>query len=119
MIQGDDSNLPFFFYQERPPPVPPSRSYTVTGNSKLSYPQIRLMKMNFPEDAQVGGQASEQLRKGEAVSVVGASERRGHLIVDHGGRQWTVPFQFMELVKSTDCMAPVAGGATSLASVDI
>lgn len=77
--------------------------------------------MNFPEDAQVGGQASEQLRKGEAVSVVGASERRGHLIVDHGGRQWTVPFQFMELVKSTDCITAtnVAGGATSLASVDI
>lgn len=106
--------------QERPPPVPPSRSYTVTGNSKLSYPQIRLMKMNFPEDAAVGGQASEQLRKGEAVSVVGASERRGHLIVDHGGRQWTVPFQFMELVKgSGDCAALGGGGATSLASVDI
>lgn len=82
-----------------------------------------MMKMNFPEDAQVGGQASEQLRKGEAVSVVGASERRGHLIVDHGGRQWNVPFQFMELVKSStpggDCVAAVVAGTTSLASVDI
>lgn len=81
-----------------------------------------MMKMNFPEDAQVGGQASEQLRKGEAVSVVGASERRGHLIVDHGGRQWTVPFQFMELVKSNapgDCVAAGVAGANSLGSVDI
>lgn len=34
--------------QERPPPVPPSRSYTVTGNTKLGYPQTRIMKMPFP-----------------------------------------------------------------------
>ncbi|KAG5334152.1 MYO7A protein, partial [Acromyrmex heyeri] len=33
---------------ERPPPVPPSRSYTVTGNTKLGYPQTRIMKMPFP-----------------------------------------------------------------------
>lgn len=33
---------------ERPPPVPPSRPYTVTGNSKLGYPQTRVMKMSFP-----------------------------------------------------------------------
>lgn len=82
------------------------------------------MKMNFPEDAAVGGLASEQLRKGEAVSVVGASERRGHLFVEHAGRQWTVPFQFMELVKSSttsssDCLTTNVVGATSLASVDI
>lgn len=35
-------------FQERPPPVPPSRSYTVTGNTKLGYPQTRIMKMPFP-----------------------------------------------------------------------
>lgn len=33
---------------ERPPPLPPSRSYTVTGNSKLGYPQTRIMKSTFP-----------------------------------------------------------------------
>lgn len=83
------------------------------------------MKMNFPEDAAIGGQpGGEQLRKGEAVSVVGASERRGHLIVDHGGRKWTVPFQFMELVKSstTECnnIPNAVATATSLATaVDI
>ena len=31
--------------QERPPPVPPSRSYTISGNQKLGYPQTRTMKM--------------------------------------------------------------------------
>lgn len=35
-------------FQERPPPLPPSRSYTVTGNTKLGYPQTRIMKMPFP-----------------------------------------------------------------------
>jgi dachs protein len=35
-------------FQERPPPVPPSRPYTVTGNTKLGYPQTRVMKMPFP-----------------------------------------------------------------------
>lgn len=86
-------------FQERPPPVPPSRPYTVTGNSKLGYPQSRVMKMNFPEDSATNP-PSEQLRKGETVTVVGASNRRGHLIVEHNNVSFHVPFQFMELVKS-------------------
>lgn len=85
-------------FQERPPPVPPSRSYTVTGNSKLGYPQTRIMKMNFPEDSQAG-HTGEQLRKGDSVIVVGASHRRGHLLVDSNGITLHVPFQFLELVK--------------------
>lgn len=85
--------------QERPPPVPPSRPYTVTGNSKLGYPQTRIMKMNFPEDC-AANPGTEQLRKGDAVTVVGASHRRGHLIVEHNSLSLHVPFQFMELVKN-------------------
>lgn len=38
----------FLLSQERPPPVPPSRSYTVAGNTKLGYPQTRVMKTPFP-----------------------------------------------------------------------
>lgn len=92
-------NIVFVLYlQERPPPVPPSRPYTVTGNSKLGYPQSRVMKMNFPEDS---ASNPEQLRKGETVTVVGASHRRGHLIVEHNNVSFHVPFQFMELVKNT------------------
>lgn len=84
--------------------MPPSRPYTVTGNSKLGYPQTRIMKMTFPEDVGANNQcetsSGEQLKKGEAVSVVGASHRRGHLIVEHSGVSFHVPFQFMELVKN-------------------
>ncbi|XP_058058958.1 unconventional myosin-Ia [Anopheles bellator] len=102
---------------ERPPPVPPSRSYTVTGNSKLGYPQTRLMKMNFPEDPAAVG-LGEQLRKGEAVTVTGASHRRGHLIVEHNGISLHVPFQYMELVKTvvpgtTPAAPPSSGGVAA------
>lgn len=87
------------YFQERPPPVPPSRSYTVTGNSKLGYPQTRIMKMNFPEFSALNP-PTKQLRKGETVTVVGASHRRGHLIVQHKNVTYHVPFQYMELVKT-------------------
>ncbi|XP_069688106.1 myosin-I heavy chain isoform X2 [Periplaneta americana] len=78
---------------ERPPPVPPSRPYTVTGNTKLGYPQTRVMKMPFPEDAS----GDVVLLKGETVLVVGASQRRGHLVVEHNNVSLHVPFQFLEL----------------------
>lgn len=78
---------------ERPPPVPPSRSYTVAGNTKLGYPQTRVMKMPFPEDAS----GEVVLLKGDTVLVVGASKRRGHLVVEHNNMSLHVPFQFLEL----------------------
>ncbi|KAH0946296.1 hypothetical protein HN011_002611 [Eciton burchellii] len=78
---------------ERPPPVPPSRSYTVTGNTKLGYPQTRIMKMPFPEE----GEGEVVLLKGEAVLVIGASPRRGHVLVEHNNTTLHVPYQFMEL----------------------
>ncbi|CAH1367105.1 unconventional myosin-Ia isoform X2 [Tenebrio molitor] len=84
---------------ERPPPVPPSRSYTVSGNTKLGYPQTRVMKMSYPEDCNGEGQV---LMKGETVLVVGASHRRGHLIVEHKHCTFHVPFQFLELKQSVN-----------------
>ncbi|XP_023247799.1 unconventional myosin-IXb-like [Copidosoma floridanum] len=78
---------------ERPPPLPPSRSYTVTGNTKLGYPQTRVMKKPFPEE----GEGEVVLLKGEAVLVIGASPRRGHLLVEHNNITLHVPYQFMEL----------------------
>lgn len=84
---------------ERPPPVPPSRSYTVAGNTKLGYPQTRVMKMSFPEDSSAEGPV---LVKGETVLVVGASSRRGHLVVEHKHCTFHVPFQFLELKQSVN-----------------
>ncbi|GFS87283.1 myosin-I heavy chain [Trichonephila clavipes] len=81
---------------ERPPPVPPSRSYTVTGNTKMGYPQARVMKMNYPED----NSGEVTLHKGETVMVVRASARRGHLVVEHKNHTIHVPYQFLELKPS-------------------
>lgn len=89
--------------KERPPPVPPSRPYTVAGSLKLGYPQTRMMKLNFPDLPE--GNCDHVLRKGDTVIVVGASPRRGHLIVEHNNTSLHVPFQYMELVKHT---APVS-----------
>lgn len=55
--------------------------------------------MSFPEFSALN-QPTEQLRKGEAVTVVGASHRRGHLTVEQKGVTFHVPFQYMELVKA-------------------
>lgn len=85
---------------ERPPPVPPSRSYTVTGNTKLGYPQTRVMKMSYPEEDGEG--TVPILLKGESVLVVGASHRRGHLIVEHKHCTLHVPFQYLELKQSVN-----------------
>ncbi|XP_034099919.1 unconventional myosin-Ia isoform X2 [Drosophila albomicans] len=133
---------------ERPPPVPPSRAYTITANSKkLGYPQSRIMKMNFPEDALAnpasalppaagagggagaagggGEQQQQQLKKGETVTVVGASSGRGHLIVEHKGQSYHVPFQYMELSSQAIASASVSGagsgsgGSASIPTVPI
>ncbi|ODM93383.1 hypothetical protein Ocin01_13302 [Orchesella cincta] len=49
---------------ERPPPLPPSRSYTVAGNTKLGYPQSRIMKMTFPDESTT---ADMRLMKGRKL----------------------------------------------------
>ena len=37
------------------------------------------------------------LRAGENVTVIGASTRRGHLVVERNNHTIHVPFQFLEL----------------------
>ncbi|XP_066293064.1 myosin-I heavy chain-like isoform X2 [Branchiostoma lanceolatum] len=76
-----------------PPPVPPSRGYTVNGNMKMSFPQMRVMKQGYPD----AGKSDRVLRKGDSVKVVGVSPRRGYLIVEHSNTKLHVPYQLMEL----------------------
>ena len=94
--------------QERPPPIPASRAYTVTGNRKVAYPQSRVMRTSFP------GKHSQHfsvlsltpnftsdeemiLQAGESVLVLGASTRRGHLVVERNNHTIHVPYQYLEL----------------------
>lgn len=75
------------------------------------------MKMNFPEDPPIVNpaeqQLQQQLKKGEAVSVVGASTCRGHLIVEHKGQSYHVPFQYMELLRPSMPAGNVVAGGVS------
>jgi len=43
------------------------------------------------------GNCDVTLMKGDTVVVVGTSNRRGHLVVEHCNRSLEVPFQFLEL----------------------
>jgi len=51
----------------------------------------------IPEDGSV---ENVVLLKGETVLVVGASPRRGHLLVEHSNCTLHVPFQYLELKPS-------------------
>lgn len=71
--------------QERPPPLPPSRAYTVSGGVKLGYPQQRAVAADWAEEAPKGGAKPLRLRPGDTVLAVGAA-RRGHVAVQVLGR---------------------------------
>lgn len=71
--------------QERPPPLPPSRAYTVAGGVKLGYPQQRTVGAEWADES-----GAVRLRAGDAVLVVGAA-RRGHVAVQAAGRTVCVP----------------------------
>lgn len=80
---------------ETPPPLPKSRPYTVMGNMKMGFPQTRVMKVDYPDDG------SEVIfKKGDAVKVIRASEKRGYLVVEHRNTTLDLPFQVMELKNS-------------------
>ncbi|XP_070580651.1 unconventional myosin-X-like isoform X2 [Ptychodera flava] len=81
---------------DNPPPLPSSRPYTVSGNSKMGFPQTRIMKHNFPE-----GHGDVVLKKGDTVQVIGVSPRRGHLMVDYNDNVLHVPYQLTELKLQT------------------
>lgn len=83
---------------ERPPPVPPSRTYTVTGNAKLAYPQARVLKMNYSDGS------GTKLLRGETVMVIASSQKRGSLVVECRGQTFHVPYQYLEL--KPDVLSP-------------
>merc|ERR1712218_24478 len=78
---------------ERPPPVPPSRPYTVNGNKKISFPQTRIMSQSFSEE----GTTDIALMKGETVIVIGNSPRRGFLVVEKRNHTIHVPYMLLAM----------------------
>ncbi|XP_047993590.1 unconventional myosin-IXAa isoform X1 [Leguminivora glycinivorella] len=76
---------------ERPPPLPPSRAYTVAGGVKLGYPQQRAVLCEWNEGDAAG---ALRLRPGDVVIAVGAA-RRGHVHVQVGTRTVAVPHRVL------------------------
>eukprot|EP00095_Tigriopus_kingsejongensis_P002709 maker-scaffold809_size94238-snap-gene-0.26 protein:Tk02709 transcript:maker-scaffold809_size94238-snap-gene-0.26-mRNA-1 annotation:"myosin-i heavy chain" len=78
---------------ERPPPIPPSRPYSIVGVKKVTYPQSRVMRLAYPDS----GQGDIVLLKGEIVMVLGVSPRRGHLVVEKMNQTAHIPFHYLEM----------------------
>jgi len=55
------------------------------------------LSIHFPFRFAEDGSGEVILRGGEAVMVMGASHRRGHLLVEHKNHHFHVPYQFLEL----------------------
>ncbi|XP_069123410.1 myosin-I heavy chain-like isoform X2 [Argopecten irradians] len=75
------------------PAIPATRSYNVSGNVRLSYPQFRIMKDDFPKMAS----DSNVLCRGEEVKVIGPAAMRGHLKVQRRNVCLDVPYHLLDL----------------------
>lgn len=61
------------------------------GNYKVGFPQWRVMKCQFPDAG------PSVLKAGDEVFVLGRSQKRGYLIVEHTGKQIHMPHHYTEL----------------------
>lgn len=75
------------------PCIPPSRAYTVKNMVKIRYPQVRILKEDYPSDSDTG----VQFHCGQEVKVIGASPRRGFLIVQGNNITHHVPYSLLDL----------------------
>ncbi|XP_065846756.1 unconventional myosin-X-like [Oscarella lobularis] len=76
-----------------PPPIPATRPYTVKGGMKLIFPHQRIIRQSY----QSGTDRHAVFMRGERVTVVGPSPRRGYLMVDRRGITVNVPSNIMEV----------------------
>ena len=67
------------------------RNYTIVGNYKVGFPQWRVMRCHYPDHGH------PLLRTGDEVFVLGRSQKRGFLIIEHSGRQIHLPHNYTEL----------------------
>ncbi|XP_064599568.1 unconventional myosin-IXb-like [Liolophura sinensis] len=74
------------------PPVPNRRNYTVCGDMKVYYPQIRVLSQSYQDP--VSGQVFQQ---GQEVEVMGEADRFGYLRVNHHSSQVHLPYHLLEI----------------------
>jgi myosin heavy subunit len=67
------------------------RNYSIVGNYKVGFPQWRAMRCQYPESGPC------LLQAGEEVFCLGRSQKRGYLVVEHGGGTVHIPHHYTEL----------------------
>lgn len=67
------------------------RNYTIVGNFKVGFPQWRVMRCQYPDNER------PLLKAGDEVFVLGRSQKRGFLIIEHQGRHIHMPHNYTEL----------------------
>jgi hypothetical protein len=67
------------------------RNYSIVGNYKVGFPQWRTMRCHYPESG------PPLLQAGEEVCCLGRSQKRGYLVVEHGGGTVHIPHNYTEL----------------------
>lgn len=67
------------------------RNYSIVGNYKVGFPQWRTMRCQYPETG------PGLLQAGEEVCCLGRSQKRGYLVVEHGGGTVHIPHHYTEL----------------------
>jgi len=87
-LSVDAREVPQHQNGERPCTV---RNYTIVGNYKVGFPQWRVMKCQYPDTGPC------VLKAGDEVYVLGRSQKRGFLIVEHTGQQLHLPHHYTEL----------------------
>jgi hypothetical protein len=67
------------------------RNYSIVGNYRVGFPQWRTMRCQYPESGAC------LLQAGEEVYCLGRSQKRGYLVVEHGGGTIHIPHHYTEL----------------------
>lgn len=75
------------------PCLPPSRAYTAKNMVKIPYPQVRVLKEDYPRDSET----DLQFHCGQEVKVIGVSPRRGFLVVEGNNTIHHVPYSLLDL----------------------
>lgn len=84
------------------------RNYTIVGNYKVGFPQWRVMRCSYPDHGH------PLLKAGDEVFVLGRSQKRGFLIIEHSGRQIHMAHSYTELRVCTPCYSLKSKGVEQL-----
>ncbi|EDV28363.1 uncharacterized protein TRIADDRAFT_53951 [Trichoplax adhaerens] len=82
------------FNAATPPSIPQSRPYAVIGNSRIEFPQTRIMRQPFRHD----DLPWKVIRVGETVTAIAASPKAGCFLGEYRGYRLHIPRRLTEII---------------------